>query len=143
MKIIHIISTLAIFATLTPAQARFSESRLTSAKANAAKSGKFIAFVFYQEYYNPNCPKCVVDVNARNSATKRALPSSDVVTIEVDKKDKEISKLPSVVGSSGGTPRIVVTDAECTKVIATYEGTTDRAKGKEFEKTVRAARTAK
>lgn len=83
----------------------------------ASESGKKMAFVFYQDYYLPNCPTCVQKVNAANNAIKKAVPRSSVVMVEIDKGDKDLDKLPSVVGE-GGWPRIVVTAAACEKIAA-------------------------
>lgn len=122
------------------ASARFSERKLESSMASASKSGKLVAFVFYQEYALPNCPKCISSTNANNKALKSAIPRSDVVVIEVEPGDRDLDKLPSVVGESGRAPRIVVTDAQCEKVIAKLDGAPDRAKAKEFEAAVSEAR---
>jgi hypothetical protein len=48
-----------------------------------------------------------------------------------------MDKLPSVVSSEGGLPRIIVTDAACEKVVATLNGAPDREKAKAFEKEVK------
>ena len=47
-----------------------TEKKVENTKQSAAKSGKLIAFVFYQAYWDPNCPKCVATVNANNAAAK-------------------------------------------------------------------------
>ena len=106
----------------------------------AATSEKKIAFVFYQDYYLPNCPTCIQTVNANNTAIKRAIPrSSSVVTVEIEKGDKDMDKLPSSVSAQGPLPRIVVTDAACEKVVAKLDGAPDRDKAKAFEKEVESA----
>jgi hypothetical protein len=127
-----------IAALLAPASAGISESRIESTKKSAAKSGKLIAFLFEQDYYLPNCPKCVQDVNANNTAMKKAVPRKYASLITIDAGEtRGLDKLPSVVQSSGkATPRIVITDASCEKVIATLEGKPDRAKTDAFEKQV-------
>jgi hypothetical protein len=125
-------------ASLAPVSAGISESRLESVKKSAAKSGRLIAFFFEQDYYLPNCPKCVQEVNANNNAMKKALPRkyASVVTIDAG-ETRGLDKLPGVVRDSGKTtPRIVVTDAACEKVVATLEGNHDRAKADAFEKQV-------
>ncbi len=93
--------------------------------------------MFYQDYYLPNCPTCVQKVNAANNAVKKAVPRSEVVMVEIDKGDKDMDKLPSVVSSEGGLPRIIVTDAACEKVVAQLSGAPDREKAKAFEKDVK------
>jgi hypothetical protein len=136
MKRAIVLSTL-LLACASTAFAGFSERKLESAKKSAAKSGKKIAFVFYQDYYLPNCPTCIQKVNAANNAVKKAVPRSEVVVVEIDKGDKDMDKLPSVVSSEGGLPRIIVTDAACEKVVATLNGAPDREKAKAFEKEVK------
>lgn len=135
MKQTIAIATLLLVCVST-AFAGFSERKLESAQKKAATSGKKIAFVFYQDYYLPNCPKCIQTVNANNNAIKKAIPRSAVVVVEVEKGDRDLDKLPSVVGS-GGLPRIVVTDAACEKVVAQLNGAPDRDKAKAFEEEVK------
>ena len=130
---------LSILLCVSSANARFSERKLESSMASAAKSGKLVAFVFYQEYALPNCPKCISTTNANNKALKSAIPRADVVVIEVEADDKDIAKLPSVVGT-GRAPRIVVTDSQCAKVVAELNGAPDRDKAKAFEDAVGEAR---
>lgn len=62
-----------------------------------------------------------------------------MVKVEIEKGDKDIDKLPSVVSTQGKLPRIVVTDASCEKVIAKLEGAPDRDKAKAFEEEVKSA----
>lgn len=125
---------------VSAANARFSERKLETSMASASKSGKLIAFVFYQEYALPNCPKCISTTNANNKALKSAIPRADVVVIEVEADDKDVDKLPSVVGG-GRAPRIVVTDSQCAKVVAELNGAPDRDKAKAFEDAVADARS--
>jgi hypothetical protein len=132
---LSLISMLSISAAL----AGFSERKLETAKASAAKSGKSIAFVFYQDYWNPNCPTCLRTVGANNGAIKKAIPRTSAVVIEIEKGDKDMDKLPSVVSASGKLPRIVVTDAAGGKVIAEQQGAPDRDAAKAFEKKVKDA----
>jgi len=131
---------IAIILAAPLASARFSERKLESTMASASKSGKLVAFVFYQEYALPNCPKCIIRTNANNKAMKSAISRSDVLVIEVEKDDRDIDKLPEVVGGSKRGPAIVVTDAQCLKVIAMLDGAPDRDKAKEFKATVSEAR---
>lgn len=131
----------ALISSLAPLSAGISESRIESAKQSAAKKGRLIAFFFEQDYYLPNCPKCIQDVNANNSAMKSALPRQHATVITIDAGEtRGLDKLPACVRDSGkATPRIVVTDAACEKVVATLQGKPDRAKADEFEKKVAAA----
>ncbi|MFM2197045.1 MAG: hypothetical protein RLZZ505_477 [Verrucomicrobiota bacterium] len=119
--------------------AGFTERKLEYAMKKASTSGKKVAFVFYQDYYLPNCPTCVRTVDANNSAIKKAIPRSEVVVIEIEKGDKDMDKLPSAVTANGPLPRIVVTDAACEKVLAKLDGAPDRDKSKVFKGEVESA----
>jgi hypothetical protein len=130
----------ALFLVVPHASARFSERKLETTIASANKSGKLVAFVFYQDYALPNCPKCVSSTNANNKAIKSAIPRTDVVVIEVEPGDKDLDKLPSAVGGAKGGPAIVVTDSQCEKVVAKLEGAPDRDKAKSFKAAVSEAR---
>lgn len=138
MKFAITLSLLSVF-SITSAFAGFSERKLESAKASASKAGKNIAFVFYQDYWDPRCPKCVQSVDANNSAIKKAIPRSSVVVIEIEKGDKDMDKLPSTVPATGKLPRIIVTDAGAEKVIAEQQGAPDRDASKAFEEKVKEA----
>lgn len=120
--------------------ADFSQRKLDNAIASATKSGKPIAFVFYQEYALPNCPKCVTSTDANNKAIKGAVPRSDVYLVEIDPGDKNLDKLPACVGSKGA-PRLVITDSKAEKVIVTT-GVPNRDKVKEIKALVEKARSA-
>jgi hypothetical protein len=124
---------------ISTAVAGFSERKLESAKNSAAKSGKNIAFVFYQDYWDPNCPKCVQEVSSNNGALRKAIPRSSVVVVEIEVGDKDLDKLPAIAPAKGKLPRIVVTDAACEKVTAEIQGAPDRKKAKEFEEKVKKA----
>ena len=111
---------------------------------NAVIKGTLIAFHFEQGYYNPNCPKCIVDVNANNKAMKQALPRryASVITIDAD-ETRGLENLPACVkAAKKGAPQIIVTSADCTKVIATLAGRPTRKQAADFEKMVGAATTA-
>lgn len=138
MKPFILVPLLALLPVAT-AFAGFSERKLESAKNSAAKSGKNIAFVFYQDYWDPGCPKCVQEVSANNGAIKKAIPRNAVVVVEIEVGDKDLDKLPSAVKPKGPLPRIVVTDASGEKVTAELQGAPDREKAKEFEKKVKEA----
>lgn len=126
---------LSLFSLLgvTSTMAGFSENKLESAKKSAARSGKGIAFVFYQNYYDPRCPRCIADVNSRNNAIGKALSRPDVVVLEIKFGDKDTDKLPACVPRTGELPRIVVTDAECQNVTASLNGAPDRATARAFK----------
>ena len=138
MKQTFAITTLLLVCA-SAAFAGFTERKLESAMKRASASDKKIAFVFYQDYYLPNCPTCVRTVNANNSAIKKAVPRSEVVIIEIEKGDKDMDKLPSAVSAQGSLPRIVVTDAACEKLVAKLDGAPDREKAKAFEEEVKSA----
>jgi hypothetical protein len=133
------VSIIAFSLGLGTALAGFSERKLEAAKKAAADQGRGIAFVFYQNYWDPRCPKCVQQVDANNSAIDKAIPRSVVKVIEINKGDKDLDKLPSTVPVQGQLPRVVVTDAACEKVIASIAGAPDREKAKEFETKVEEA----
>jgi len=121
-----------------------NEKRIENAKQSAAKSGKLIAFVFYQAYWDPNCPKCVATVNANNAAIKKVTPHQDALVIEVVGKEKDIkAALPPVVSMTGPTPRVVVTDADCGTIVAEMKPGTSKADLVAFEKKVKDSVTAK
>jgi hypothetical protein len=135
----HLLITAAVTCLgISSAVAGFSERKLESAKTSAARSGKKIAFVFYQDYYLPNCPRCIATVNENNAAIKKAVPRSEVVMVEIEKGDKDMDKLPACVAKDGPLPRIVVTDGETAKVVAELKGAPDRDKAKAFEAQVKA-----
>lgn len=138
MKKTIAISTL-LFACVSTAFAGFSERKLQSALEKASESDKKIAFIFLQDYYLPNCPKCVKQVDAANGAIMKAVPSSSsVVKLEIMKGDKDMDKLPASV-AKGSVPRIVVTDATGEKVVAQIAGSPDRDKAKAFKEEVESA----
>lgn len=133
---------MAAMLVATPiASARFSERKLETAMASASKSGKFLAFVYYQGYAQPNCPKCVMRTNANNAALKTAIARADVVVIEIKPEDANLDKLPEIVGAKGRAPRIVVTDAKCKNIVAKLDGAPDREKARQFKSTVHDARS--
>lgn len=128
-------------AAVLPNAWAFNERQLESRTAAAAKAGKLVAFVFYQDYALPNCPTCVANTDANNKALKSAIPRTDVVVIEIEADDKDLDKLPSAVSAKGPTPRIVVTTADCTEVLAKLDGAPDRDEAKAFKATVSEARS--
>jgi hypothetical protein len=138
MKSLFTIMALGLL-SISSAFATFSERKLESAKKSAAQSGKAIAFVFWQEYWDPRCPKCVAQVNANNSALKKAIPRSSVVVVEIEPGEKGLETLPSTVPAKGQNPRIVVVDSTAEKVLAQLSGAPDRKKADEFETTVKEA----
>ena len=121
-----------------------NEKKVENAKQSAAKSGKLIAFVFYQGYWDPNCPKCVATVNANNASAKKVIPHQDAVVIEVIGKVKDVkAALPPVVSMDGQAPRVVVTDAACGQIVAEMKPGMDKADLEAFEKKIKAAVTSK
>lgn len=121
-----------------------NEKKVENAKQSAAKSGKLIAFVFYQAYWNPNCPKCVATVNANNAAAKKVIPHQNALAIEVIGKEKDVKAvLPPVVSMEGPTPRVVVTDAACGTVVAEMKPGMGKTDLDAFEKKVKDAVAAK
>lgn len=134
--------TLALAATLAPLAAGFNEKRLESAKKNAATKGRLVAFFFEQAYYDPNCPKCIADVNANNAAMKKAIPRKYVELVTIEAGDKrDLDKLPECVSDqSAGAPKIVLTDSACEKVLAkTDTKRPDRQQAKKLEQEAAAA----
>ena len=134
-----VIAPLLVLLSISSAFAGFSERKLESAKNSATRSGKNIAFVFYQDFWDPSCPKCVQEVSANNGAIRKAIPRTAVVVVEIEVGDKDMDKLPAAVSAKGPLPRIVVTDAACEKVTAELQGAPDREKSKAFEKAVKEA----
>lgn len=132
---------LALLLVSPLASARFSERKLESSIDHAERSGKLIAFVFYQEYRLPNCPKCVTRTDAANKALKSAVTRGDLVIIEIEENDRNLDEIPKIVTGKGvRAPAIVVTDAKCENVLANLSGAPDRDKAKEFKATVKGLR---
>jgi hypothetical protein len=130
---------------VAPVSAGFSEKHLEADKASAAAKGKALVFFFAQAYYNPNCPKCIVDVNANNGAMKKALPRKYANLIMIDAGEtRGLENLPQCVKDvKKNAPQLIVTDSACEKVIATLEGRPNRKQADAFEKTVAAATSVK
>jgi hypothetical protein len=132
---IAIISVTSVFAT------GFSERKLESAKKTAERTEKLIAFVFYQAYdENSTDRNHTANVDAANNGAKRAIPRADALEVEIFRGDKETDKIPACVSKTGKTPRVIITDAKCENVIATYEGVPNRETLKAVEEKVTAAR---
>ena len=142
------LALLCIFtlACVAPVTAALGEKHLEAEKKSAAEKGKAVVFFFTQGYYNPNCPKCILDVNTNNAAMTRALPRkyANVITLYAG-DNRGLDKLPQCVKGAGGKnpPVLVATNAACDKVIATLHGRPDRKQADAFEKTVAAATTVK
>lgn len=132
---------IAAAALALPAHA-FNAKRLESVQKRAAADNKLIAFVVLQDYYDPNCPKCITSVDANNSQIKRIAPNKGVIVIKLEKDDLKDEGVPSIV-LKGPTPRLVITDAACTKVIDSLGAKSDKARVKEMEAKVAAALGAK
>jgi hypothetical protein len=144
MKTLSLLLAVAV-AALVPASAGFSEKRLESEKKSAAEKGKLIAFFFEQEYYTPNCPKCIEDVNSNNNAMKKAVPRKYVNLVMIDAgENRGVDKIPQCVQDAmKSAPQLIITDAACEKVLATIEGRPDRKKAEAFEKKVAEAAAKK
>ena len=120
-----------------PASA-ISSKRVESAQKRAASDNKVIAFVVEQDYYLPNCPKCVATVNANNKQIKRITPNKGVIVLKLEKDDLEKGVVPDCV-LKGALPRIVITNADSTKVIDTVGVTSDKKRVEEMEAKIAAA----
>lgn len=132
---IVILMTAAVLAL--PASA-ISPKRIESVQRRAAEGNKLIAFVVLRDYYKPNCPKCVSSVNAQNGKLNRMIPNKGVIVIKLDKNEVKEGDVPDVV-LKGMTPRIVITDAACTKVIDSINDKADKARVEEMEAKIAAA----
>jgi hypothetical protein len=124
------------------AMAGFSERKMTSTMNSAQKSGKLVAFLFYEDFFHYTEPRHIDAANARNNAAKKAIPRAGVLLLDINKGDKDIDKLPACVSREGKTPRVVITDPEGKKVIVEYQGAPNREKEKEINDKVDAARKA-
>ena len=133
-----------LLAALAPLTAGLTEGRLESAMKQAASKGRLVAFFFEQGYYAPNCPKCIVVVNAANKAMKSAIPRKYTQLLTIEAKDtRGLDKLPECVQNemkSQGRPLVVLTDASGAEVVASLKGSPDRNQAEAFEqKTAEAA----
>ncbi len=126
--------------SFTPAFAGFTERKMQSTMRSAEKSGKLVAFIFYEDFLQYREPRDVDAANVRNNAAKKAIPRAGTLVIEINKGDKELDKLPACVTREGKTPRVVITDAKGEKVIVEYQGAPNREKEEDIEKKVDAAR---
>lgn len=120
-----------------------SPKRIESVQRRAAEGNKLIAFVVLQDYYNPSCPKCITSVNANNGQINRITPNKGVIVIKLDKNELKEGDVPDCVLKTGGLPRIVITDAACTKVIDTVNNKADKPRVKEMEEKIAAALAGK
>jgi hypothetical protein len=119
--------TIASACGLSSAWAGFSEKRMEMTMRSAERTGKLVAFVFYEDTTQYREPR---DVDA---AIKQAIPRADVLLVEIAKGDKETDKLPQCVAREGKTPRAVITDAKGEKVILEFQGAPNRDKEKEIK----------
>jgi len=125
--------TIASACGLSSAWAGFSEKRMEMTMRSAERTGKLVAFVFYEDttqYLEPREADAAV---VRNAAVKQAIPRADVLLVEISKGDKETDKLPKCVAREGKTPRAVITDAKGEKVILEFQGAPNRNKEKEIK----------
>ena len=83
-------------------------------------------------------------MNANNAAAKKVIPRQNAVVIEVIGTVKEVEKaLPAVVSKDGPTPRVIVTDADCGKIVAEVKTGASKADVEAFEKKVKDASSSK
>jgi hypothetical protein len=125
--------TIASACGLSSAWAGFSEKRMEMTMRSAERTGKLVAFVFYEDttqYLEPREADAAV---VRNAAVKQAIPRADVLLVEISKGDKETDKLPKCVAREGKTPRAVITDAKGEKVTLEFQGAPNRNKEKEIK----------
>lgn len=111
------------------------------AQKAAVSARKLVAFVFLQEYWDPNCPTCVAQVNANNAALKKLAPTKYARVLYLERKDLEKedkdghkgeAALPECVKDKGTA--VVVTDAACSTVVATAKPSFDKKEVREAEK---------
>lgn len=129
---------LMVAVLVLPASA-ISPKRIESAQKRAASDGKLIAFVVEQEFWDPGCPKCVSTVSANNKQISRLAPRKNVIVIKLEKDDLEEGVVPDVVLNARGEPRLVITDAACTKAIDVLDAKADDKRVAEMEEKVAAA----
>ncbi len=118
---------------LSSAWAGFSEKRMEMTMRSAERTGKLVAFVFYEDTTHHREPREVNAAIARNASVKQAIPRADVLLVEITKGDKDTDKIPECVAREGKTPRAVITDAKGEKVILEFQGTPNRDKEKEIK----------
>jgi hypothetical protein len=135
MKKISLLFLLSAAALVLPASA-ISSKRVESAQKRAAADGKLLAFVVEQDYYNPNCPKCITSVNANNKQIARITPRKNVIVIKLEKDDLKEGDVPDCVIKAGGLPRIVITDAGGTKAIDVMDVKADKKRVEEMEEKI-------
>jgi hypothetical protein len=129
----------ALLATLSGSALAISPKRIESAKKRATQQNKLIAFVVERDYWDPDCPKCIAAVDNSNGAIDKAVPRG-VVVIRLAESELEKGVIPECVIAAGGMPRLVVTDAACSKVIDVVDDKVDRARIKQMEEKIAAAK---
>ena len=129
----------ALLAALPASALAINPKRIESAKKRATQQNKLIAFVVERDYWDPACPKCVASVDNSNGAIDKAVPSG-VVVIRIAESELEKGVIPDCVIAAGGMPRLVVTDAACSKVIDAVDDKVDRARIKQMEEKIAAAK---
>ena len=140
MKYVFTTFLLSVLLSVT-ASAGFTERKMKSTMSSAEKTGKLVAFIFYEDFSTYQEERDIVAATSRNSAAKKAIPRAGVLVIEINKGDKDLETLPATVSREGKTPRVVITDAAGKNVIVQYDGAPNRAKEEEVEKKVEAARS--
>lgn len=140
MKMLSLLGIVTL-SLLAPLGASIGEKHLEAEKKNAEEKGKALVYFFAQGYYNPNCPKCIADVNANNAAMRKALPRKVANVIMIDAGEtRGLDKLPACVTTAKqGAPQLIATDAAGTTVIATLQGRPDRKQADAFAKALAAA----
>ena len=133
-----LVTIATVAALLAPAHA-IGKGRIESAKKRAAAENKLVAFVVEQDYWDPACPKCVAAVDGNNGTIKRIAPNKNVVVIRLEESDLKKGNVPDCVVKASGMPRVVITDAGCTKAIDTLGTNADKARLKQMEEKIAAA----
>lgn len=135
-----VVAIVATMFTLTTAWGGFTERKMQSTMRSAEKSGKLVAFLFYEDFTHYTEERDIIAATSRNTAAKKAIPRAGVLVIEINKGDDDLDKLPACVPREGKTPRVVITDALGKKVIVAYDGVPNEKKEEEIEKKVEEAR---
>lgn len=138
----RILTLLAASVALIASAQAIGAGRIESAKKRAADENKLVVFVVEQDYYDPACPKCISDVDTKNGSLRKAVPNAkQAVVIRLAEEDLKEGKVPDCVLKAGGMPRVVVTDAACTKVIDNVGANPDKARIEQMQEKITKALT--